>query len=217
MKQKERFAIFNKIAIDYCHKMCLIVLGICTLALPANAQGPDTKSLKGVVVTTQGETMLGATVMVDGTTNGVVTDMDGNFTISVPANAKTLVVKMIGMKQKNVPITAATDYRIILEDEIYELGEVVAVGYGNVRKKDLSGAIANISEDKFNQGVVTSPEQLIKGQISGLVITKPGGNPNAESTIRLRGTTSLMGGNGPLIVIDGVPDASLSSVSPKDI
>ncbi|MCD8264351.1 MAG: TonB-dependent receptor plug domain-containing protein [Tannerellaceae bacterium] len=194
-----------------------MMLGCCLVTLPATAQNQDNRTIKGVVTSTTGEILPGATVTVEGTTQGVVTDIDGNFNISVPATTKSLVVNMVGMNPTLISLTSASEYRVVMNEEIYELGEVVAVGYGSVRRKDLSGAIANITEDKFNQGVVTSPEQLIKGQISGLVITKNGGNPNTESTMRLRGSTSLMGGNGPLVVIDGVPGASLSSVAPQDI
>lgn len=200
-------------------KMLLLILGFGLLSTPVFAQsGTQERVISGVVTTASGETIPGAAVFVEGnSTIGVVTDMDGNFTLKVPSNTRSISVRMIGMKTQTVNLGSGNSYTVVLEDESFELGEVVAIGYGNIQKKDLSGSVANVTQEKFNKGVVTSPEQLIRGQVSGLVVTKPGGDPTQEATMRLRGTTSLMGGNGPLIVIDGVPGASMNSVAPQDI
>jgi iron complex outermembrane receptor protein len=183
-----------------------------------NAQGQgQSKKINGTVVSTTGEVLTGVTVSAEGTTNAAVTDMNGRFELQVSSNDKNLSVALIGMKKKTVPIGSGDNLRIELEEEAILLDEFVAVGYGNMQKKDLSGAITNITARDFNRGVVNSPEKLIAGKVAGLVITTPGGDPTQASSIRLRGTTSLVGGNAPLIVIDGVPDAAFNSVSPQDI
>lgn len=106
---------------------------------------------------------------------------------------------------------------VLLEDDSSRLQELVVIGYGSVKKKDLTGSVTNLSDKQFNKGVVTSVSDMVSGQVAGLVITKEGGDPTTGATMRLRGTTSLVGGNGPLVVIDGVPDASMNLVSPEDV
>ena len=199
-------------------KILLMVFGLGLLSTHVFAQtSAQDRVINGIVVTTSGEPIPGATIIIEGTTIGSVTDVDGNFTLKVPAKTTSVSVRLIGMKTQQVSLTSNAFYRIEMEDEAYELGEVVAIGYGSIRKRDLSGSVANVTKESFNKGVVTSAEQLIKGQVSGLVVTTPGGDPTQAATIRLRGTTSLVGGNGPLIVIDGVPDVPLNSVAPQDI
>jgi len=218
MKMSIKQSFSSMKVMRFYQRILLMILGFGLLNTGVFAQGgSQDRVISGVVVSTTGETLPGAAVVVEGTTIGAATDIDGNFTLRVPARTANVSVKLIGMKTLIVPLTSSDSYRIVMEDESFELGEVVAIGYGNIQKKDLSGSVANVTQEKFNKGVVTSAAQLIKGQVAGLVVTTPGGDPTTEATIRLRGTTSLMGGNGPLIVIDGVPDASLSSVAPQDI
>lgn len=194
----------------------LILLSVIFFYGNLNAQN-QSRRITGTIVSTTGEPLIGATVGVEGTTNATMTDLDGYFDLKVSSADKNLVVSLIGMKKKVIPIGSESNLRIELEDDVIALDEVVAVGYGNMQKKDLSGSITNITNKDFNQGVVTSPERLIAGKVAGLVITSPGGDPTQASSIRLRGTTSLVGGNAPLIVIDGVPGGAMNSVSPQDI
>lgn len=219
MKMRVKKNFVGKEVTWFYQRILLFVLAFGLLSTNVFAQGgAQERTINGTIVSALGETLPGATVMIDGNTSiGVVTDIDGNFTMRVPAGSKGLVIRLMGMKTKTVSLTSTNNYRIVMEDDAIALGEVVAIGYGSIQKKDLSGSVANVTNEQFNKGVVTSAEQLIKGQVSGLVVTKPGGDPNQESTMRLRGSTSLVGGNGPLVVIDGVPGASMNSVAPQDI
>lgn len=190
-----------------------VALLLCTIMVFAQQ-----KDVKGTVLDTNGETVIGASVVVVGAPNvGTVTDLDGNFQLKVPVESKRLRFSYIGMRASEFNIPSNGVMKVMLQDESITLKEVVAVGYGTVRKKDLTGSVTNLSDKNFNKGVVTSVDQMVSGQVAGLVITKPGGDPTTGATMRLRGTTSLLGGNGPLVVIDGVPGASMNIISPEDV
>lgn len=147
----------------------------------------------------------GANVLVKGTTNGTQTDFDGNYTLSnVPSNA-VLVFSYIGFKTLEVSVAGQTTVNVTLEEDAQALEEVVLVGYGSVRKKDATGAVASVKAEDFNKGVTTSPDQLLQGRVAGVQITQSSGEPGAAANIRVRGTSSIRGGNEPLIVVDGVP------------
>ena len=151
-----------------------------------------------------GEPLIGANILESGTSNGTVTDFDGTFTLSVSQDATTLVVSYTGYGAQDVSIDGIDEVSILLEaGEI--LDEVVVVGYGSVKKSDLTGAVTAVSEEEFNKGVITSPEELIQGRAPGVQITTTSGEPGAGVNIRIRGTSSVRGGNGPLFVVDGVP------------
>lgn len=229
MKQIVTFYLHQKHPSLY-KKMFVGMLGLSMAAATVTAENlPDTpvtymetqqqqqRTVKGVVVSTGGETLPGVSIVVKGTTAGTVTDADGRFTLEVPAGSATLQFSYIGMETKEMSVPKNNTLRVVMEENLISLQEVVAIGYGSVSKKDLTGSVVNISDKSFNKGVVTSAEQLIAGQVAGLVVTKTGGDPTEGSTMRLRGTTSLLGGNGPLVVIDGVPGASINIVSPQDI
>lgn len=210
-------------------KMWLCLLGLSVIGSSVSAtvapQNPENggieqqqdRTVQGVVVNKNGETLPGVSVLVKGTQIGVTTDMDGRFTLKVPAGSKLIQFSFIGMQTREIPVSSKSAMRVVLDDDMVALDEVVAIGYGSVSKKDLTGSVVNLSDKTFNKGVVTSAEQLIAGQVAGLVVTKSGGDPTEGSTMRLRGTTSLLGGNAPLVVIDGVPGASMNIVSPQDI
>lgn len=183
----------------------------------------QTKEIRGTVTNVQGELVAGAGVMVAELTNiGTVTDADGNFQFSLNESqaqqSKNLTVTCLGMKTLAVAIPlSGGPLSIVMENDSEFIEELVVIGYGTVRQKDLTGSVVNVSENNFNKGVVTSVTDMIAGQVAGLVVTKAGGDPTSGATMRLRGTTSLLGGNGPLVVIDGVPDASINLVSPDDV
>lgn len=210
-------------------KMWLCLLGLSVIGSSVSAavapENPENggieqhqdRTVKGVVVNKNGETLPGVSVLVKGTQIGVTTDTDGRFTLKVPAGSKLIQFSFIGMQTREMPVSSKSAMRVVLDDDMVALDEVVAIGYGSVSKKDLTGSVVNLSDKAFNKGVVTSAEQLIAGQVAGLVVTKAGGDPTEGSTMRLRGTTSLLGGNAPLVVIDGVPGASMNIVSPQDI
>lgn len=147
----------------------------------------------------------GANVLVKGTTNGTQTDFDGNYTLSdVPSDA-VLVFSYIGFKTLEVAVAGQSTVNVTLEEDAQALEEVVLVGYGSVRKKDATGAVASVKAEDFNKGVTTSADQLLQGRVAGVQITQSSGEPGAAANIRVRGTSSIRAGNEPLIVVDGVP------------
>jgi len=186
----------------------------CFFALPALAQN---KTVNGKVIDSKdGSPLIGASVVSKGTTNGAVTDVNGDFKLTVSSSATTLVVTYIGYNRKEFPITASP-MTLSMDAQSNSLNEVLVVGYGTVRKKDATGAVVKVNSDDFVQGVTTNPLQQLQGKASGVVITTTDGDPNSNPVVRIRGTASLSGGNDPLYVIDGVAGADIRSVSPSDI
>jgi iron complex outermembrane receptor protein len=166
-----------------------------------------------------GTALAGVTIRVkEDPSVGTATSADGTFSLSVPDNAKTLIVSYVGYTTRQVPVSGSlADIQL---SSGKSLEEVVVIGYGTQKAKDVSGAVASISTQNFNKGIVTNPIQQIQGKVSGLVITQPGGDPNQSAIIRLRGQTSLTGGQTPLIVVDGVPlddPSQIADIPPDDI
>jgi len=152
-----------------------------------------------------GDPLIGASVLVTGTSTGTVTDFDGNYTLNVPANAESLSISYTGYSAQSIVLEPGkTTYNIEMASGEF-LDEVVVVGYGSVKKSDLTGAVTALSEEDFNGGVITSPEQLIQGRAAGVQITETSGEPGAGVNFRIRGTSSVRGNNNPLFVVDGVP------------
>ncbi len=179
--------------------------------------------VKGLIKDTTGEPVIGANVVVKGSTNGTITDLDGNFQLQAN-KGDVLTISFIGFKTQEVP--AAASLNVILKDDTELLDEVVVIGYGSVKKSDLSGSVVAIKAEEMNKGAVTSPQELIMGKVPGLSVSQGDGAPGAGSTIRIRGGASLNASNDPLIVIDGVPvsnDAApgtpnaLATINPNDI
>lgn len=196
------------------------------LLIPVSAYAQTQRTVTGTVLDETGEPLIGATVKVEGTTLGTSTDFDGHFSLSIPESAKQLTFSYVGYINQTVEITSnVIDVTLQPNSEI--LDEVVVIGYGTQKKDDLTGSIATVSEKDFNQGVISSPEELINGKIAGVQITNNGGSPNGGATIRVRGGASLNASNDPLIVLDGVPmevgggvEGSgnfLSLINPNDI
>ncbi len=152
-----------------------------------------------------GDPMPGATVRVQDTNLGAVTDQDGRFSISVPDDATTLLISYVGYKTLEVDIKDRNQVNLQLEIDDLVLGQVVVTGYGTQRREDVTGAIGTVTEEEFNSGVIVSPEQLIQGKLAGVSVTANNGEPGAAQTIIIRGPGSLRTGNGPLFVVDGVP------------
>jgi TonB-linked SusC/RagA family outer membrane protein len=147
----------------------------------------------------------GASVLVKGTTNAAQTDLDGKFTIrNVGANG-VLVFTYIGLKSQEVNVAGKTSVKIILKEDSAELQEVVVIGYGTVKKKDATGAVDQIGAEDFDNVAAPSPAQLLRGKVAGVQVTQSSGEPGSGVSIRVRGNTSIRSGNGPLIVVDGVP------------
>lgn len=153
---------------------------------------------------TTGETVIGANVVIKGTTDGTITDIDGHFRINAPANG-TLVFSFVGYDPLDVPIDGRTSLLVLLKEDVVALGEVVAIGYGSVKKSDATGSMTVVKPDEISKGLATSPQDLLVGKTPGVVVTLNGGEPGGGGTIRIRGGSSLNATNDPLIVIDGVP------------
>lgn len=186
----------------------------------------QSRMIQGEVTDAQnGEPLIGATVMVEGEKSSTVTDFDGNFKLQVTSSAKKVKISYIGYVDKIVEISDRMNVKLESDSQI--LTDVVVIGYGTARKSDLTGSVATVSSKDFNKGLVSSPEQLINGKVSGVQIMSNSGSASAGSTIRVRGGASLNASNDPLIVLDGVPleqggisgnsSNFLSMINPADI
>jgi iron complex outermembrane receptor protein len=182
--------------------------------------------VKGTVSSPEGEPLPGVSVTIEGTKTLVVSNMDGNYSITVPEEKQiTLVFSYIGYKSLKVLVEGQTRIDVTLESEVTALDEVVLIGYSSVKKRDLTGAITVVTEKDFQKGVV-SADRMIAGKIAGVMVTPNDGAPGSGSRIRIRGGASLSGDNNPLIIIDGVPienssvggaPSLLSTINPNDI
>lgn len=203
-------------------KALFLMLGL-VVVLTAQAQ---VKTVTGRVSdAANGDPMPGVTVVVKGTTNGTITTPDGTYSMQV-ADSDVLLFSFIGFKYQEVNVAGQSVINIQLKSDNIGMEEVVVIGYGVSKKKDLTGSVQTISAKDFNQGAITSPQQLMNGKVAGVQITDGGGAPGSKSTIRVRGGSSLKASNDPLIIVDGVPmdnsDVSgmsnpLSVVNPNDI
>lgn len=179
--------------------------------------------IRGNVKDNTGMGIIGANILVKGTTNGTITDFDGNFTLDAQ-KSDIIVISFIGYKTQELP--AAPTMNVVLKDDSEVLEDVVVIGYGSVKKSDLSGSVVAVKAEEMNRGAVTSPQELIMGKVPGLSVAQPNGQPGGGSTIRIRGGASLNASNDPLIVIDGIPvsndaapgtPSALSTINPNDI
>lgn len=174
------------------------------------------KAISGKVVDSKGESIIGANIMEKGTTNGTITDFDGNFNLNVAANA-VLQISYIGYKTQEIPASQLKAGAVItLKEDTEVMDEVVVIGYGTQRKGDVTSAISSVKAEDFTVGKVGDAADLIKGKVAGLSIAKGSGDPNATSTIRLRGVISVNGSTTPLVLIDGV-EGDLGTVAPENI
>src|SRR5579863_6284847 len=185
-------------------KRLLVQAAICCLLLLngiiASAQ---TRMVSGKITDATGAPVPGASVVVLGLTGGTTTGLDGVFHLSVPLSAKTLVISFVGYASQRVPITGP-ELNVTLALSTSSQNEVVVIGYGTQLKKDLTGSVASVNAKDFQQGAITSFDQLIAGKVAGVSITSNGGQPGSASTIRIRGLSSINGNNDPLYVLDGL-------------
>ena len=193
-------------------KSLWILMMLCLLPVVAYAQSI---SVSGTVVDEMGEPIPGANVLQKGTTNGVLTDIDGNFSLKAPSGA-TLVVSYIGYLTKEVP--AAAKVNVVLQEDNKMLDDVVVIGYGTARRSDLTGSIASMSSDALREVPSSDITQSLQGRVAGVDLTTTNSQPGASMQIRIRGQRSLTASNDPLIVLDGIPFmGNLSDISPNDI
>ena len=176
------------------------------------------QTVKGVVTDNTGEPIIGASVMEVGQAgNGGITDIDGNFTVNLKGSSKKLKISYIGMKAKEINVAGKTTISVKLEDEANSLNDVVVIGYGTVRKKDLTGAVATVKGDDLTKVPVTNAAEALTGKLPGVQITTTDGSPDAEMIIKVRGGGSITGDNSPLYIVDGFPVSSIGDIAPSDI
>lgn len=187
-----------------------MMTGLCETAMAQNI------TATGKVVDKNQEPLIGATVRIVGAQGGTITGMDGDFSLSCPSNS-TLEISFVGYISQKV--NAGTRLSIVLQEDAIALEEtvIVGVGYGTMRKSDLTGAITSVNAKDMKQGIITSAEQLLQGKVAGLSVVQSSGAPEAGASIRLRGGTSLSASNGPLVVVDGIPGVDFNSVQPSEI
>ena len=206
----------------------LSIATMCLSALPVQANTPEAsfsavsqttkKTITGTVVDANNEPVIGAVVVVTGTSNGTVTDAQGNFKYNIPASAPSITVTSIGYKDQLVKISGKTNFHITMEEEQASLDEVVVVGYGTMKKKEMTSAISHISPKDFAQVSTLDAGMLLQGKVAGLSVVNTGvGDPNQQASLQIRGVSSRSAGLSPLIVIDGVPDGNLTNINPADI
>ena len=195
---------------NLCYRL-LMMLAVMFFALDVSAQ----TTINGQVKDETGEGVIGASVVEKGTSNGTVTDFDGNFSLKCKPGA-TLVFTYIGFNPQELP--AKNGMEVTLKEDVAQLNEVVVVGYGSMAKKEISSSVVQINKDQFNQGAASDPMALIAGKVAGLnVAATADANPNAMTDIQVRGAGSLTASNGPLVVIDGIAGGDLRNIATQDV
>lgn len=174
------------------------------------------KEIKGTVTDSQGEPLIGVTIAVKGTTKATMTDIDGKYSLSVGNDAQTLVATFVGMKPNEKSING-TVIDFVMEDVSSELEEVVVIGYGTVKRKDLTGSVSSINADAIASVPVANVTEAITGKLAGVQVTTTEGSPDADMTIRVRGGGSITGDNTPLFIVDGFPVQSINDIASSDI
>ncbi len=203
------------------------ILPLVLVFLGSASWGQGTRTITGQVIDEgSNEGLPGATILVKGTTTGTITDAEGNFSLNVPEDKDVLAISFVGYVTQEVAISNSNRLQVALELDLVALDEVVVVGYGTVKKSDATGSVAVVSSNEFNKGAVNSPQELIQGKAAGVTVTSNSGAPGNSSTIRIRGASSILASNDPLIVVDGVPLNNkgvggapnlLSTINPSDV
>jgi len=172
--------------------------------IPNNDKAVVQQSISGTIISNDGLPLAGATIMVKGTSGGTTTDFDGNYTISA-ANDAVLIFSYIGFITQEVSINGRSLINITMVEDASQLEEVLLIGYGKQRAKDITGSVKLITAEDFNGGVTNSPGQLIQGKIAGVNVTANTGEPGSAISINIRGVNSIGTGSDPLFVVDGIP------------
>ena len=193
-------------------KLALALLGLVS-AWTLSAQ----TTIKGVVTDESGEPLIGAGVVVEGTTIGTITGIDGDYTLTVPADAVNLVFSFIGLSEQTIPIAGQTVINVVLKVDSTFLDEVVVVGYQTVKRRDLLGAVASVGSDKLTEQPVTSVSQALSGKMAGVSVVTTEGDPDADVKIRVRGGSSITQDNSPLYIVDGFPVESINDIPSSEI
>ena len=175
------------------------------------------QTVSGNVKDPTGEPVIGATVMEQGTQNGTVTDFDGNFSITLKGKSNKLVISYVGMENKTVDVAGKSSVNVSMKDDAQMLDEVVAIGYGTVTKKDLTGTVGQVKAKQIENIPVANISEAMTGKLAGVNVTTTEGSPDADINIRVRGGGSLSQDNSPLYIVDGFPVSSISDISPSEI
>ncbi len=200
----------------FCLTGFVSVYGVETSPLTAGQQ--KTKQITGKVTDDSGQTVPGASVVVNGTTIGTVTNINGEYSLSVPENSKVLVFSFVGMLTQEVAIGTKTTVNVTFAQESIGLNEVVAIGYGTVRKKDLTGSVSSVGSSKLMERATFSTAQALQGKAAGVVVQQANATPGVDARVMIRGNRSLKATNDPLYVVDGIPlVVGLSEISQSDI
>lgn len=203
----------NKFKVFTRARVCALMLFL----LPALGLYAQNSPITGSVVDKSGEPIIGATILEKGSGNAAVTNVDGKFKLNVSPKGKILVVSFIGMEPQEIAIGAQKVFNIKMEDASTSLNDVVVVGYGTQRKKDLTGTVTSITSKEIQNLPTGNVAQAMAGRMAGVQVTSTDGSPDAEMVIRVRGGNSVTGSNSPLYIVDGFPVSSLSDISPTDI
>jgi len=206
--------------------MCLGIILLGTITPPLARAQKGSYKVQGVVVDNTGAPVIGATVLEVGTTNGISTDLDGSFALTVKNGESVIDISYVGYKSVSLVASSPELQKVTMQEDLQTLDEVVVIGYGAVKKNDMTGSVVAIKADENNRGAVVSAQDMIQGKVPGVQIIPGDGGPNSNPTIRIRGMASLTASSAPLIVIDGIPVAEdggagmanpLSMVNPNDI
>ena len=202
--------IFSKLKIPL-----IFLLVIMGLHLSVDAQ--DAMNVRGVVTDAAGEPLPGVNVVLKGTYRGVVTDINGNYQLDVPANDAVLMFSFIGYTSMEETVGNRREINVTLQEDQKRIDEVLVIGYGTVTRKDVTTAVSSVSVEDLNERPIVSAAQAIQGKAAGVNVYRPNGSPGAGMVVRVRGTTSFNGSNEPLYVVDGVPVDNINFLSPTDI
>lgn len=183
----------------------------------ASIQSQQTISISGTVTDALGVPLPGVTVIVKGTSQGTVTDTDGEYSLDDIVGNATLQFSFVGMQTQEIEVAGQSRINVVMLEGTIGLEEVVAVGYGSLSKKEISSSIVNVNKENFQKGAVSDPVELIVGKVAGLNIDESSTSPHSTSSFQIRGATSIKGGNSPLIVIDGIAGGNMNNVAPQDI
>ena len=208
----------------FLQKTCIVALMLSAVQVVAANPGikpnpsevMQEKKISGIVKDQFGDPMPSVTIVVKGTTNGTTTDIDGNYSINVPNNG-ILVFSFIGMSAQEIPVAGKTKIDVVLQEDAINLTEVVAIGYGVVKKSDLTGAVGSVKAEEFTKRPITRFEQALQGTTPGVTVVSNSGQPGQGLSIRVRGSSSITGGNDPLYVIDGNIGGGIDALNPNDI
>ncbi|MBR3727287.1 MAG: SusC/RagA family TonB-linked outer membrane protein, partial [Prevotella sp.] len=194
-------------------KRAFVALLLLIVGFAAYAQ----QTVKGTVKDSNGEPMIGVTVVANGTTNGAVTDIDGTFTLTNVSSSDVLNVSYVGYKTQNLKVGSKSSFNIVLEEDNTTLDDVVVIGYGTMRRRDLTGAVASVSGDKLASNPVANVALALQGQLPGVSVTSQDGRPGATMSIRVRGGGSITQSNEPLYIVDGVQVSDISDIPADNI